>query len=401
MTVYFKLILILAIIISMMKLKISMGISLIFSSLIIGFLFFESFVEIPLAFISSVTSYATVKTVLIVYGVLLLSHVMKERQVDRMIGGLTRIFRNIKYAIIIPPMLLGLLPMPGGAMLPAAIIDSLGTPLKLSPEMKTYINYWFRHIWEYFWPLYPGLILTASIVRLPIKSIMIHQFYLTILAFVIGLTVISFIKEKALNEGQRDARSGIISLARSIFPIVVMIVLIMATPLSEEIVVLGVTVLYLALTKMTLKKKLLSFFKSFSADSILLIIGVMIFKDFLIHSKALDFLANGMDGRALSVYALLVLMPFTMGLLTGINQAYVGIALPIAVPLIVSAGGVDFARLTLFYASGFAGVLLSPVHLCLSLTKEYYKANWGPIYRILAPSVIPILLLPILADLIF
>jgi hypothetical protein len=35
------------------------------------------------------------------------------------------------------------------------------------------------------------------------------------------------------------------------------------------------------------------------------------------------------------------------------------------------------------YAGGFAGILLSPVHLCLIVTKQYFKADFKKIYKIL------------------
>jgi len=38
----------------------------------------------------------------------------------------------------------------------------------------------------------------------------------------------------------------------------------------------------------------------------------------------------------------------------------------------------------LAYASGFVGCLLSPVHLCLVLSREYFRANLGRSYRLLA-----------------
>jgi hypothetical protein len=31
-------------------------------------------------------------------------------------------------------------------------------------------------------------------------------------------------------------------------------------------------------------------------------------------------------------------------------------------------------------------MLLSPLHLCLALTKDYFQAQWGPLYRMLVPS---------------
>jgi hypothetical protein len=41
----------------------------------------------------------------------------------------------------------------------------------------------------------------------------------------------------------------------------------------------------------------------------------------------------------------------------------------------------------LAFAAGFIGVLLSPVHLCLALTRDYFHADWAPLYRLLLPSV--------------
>jgi len=37
-------------------------------------------------------------------------------------------------------------------------------------------------------------------------------------------------------------------------------------------------------------------------------------------------------------------------------------------------------------AGGFLGVMCSPMHLCLSMTRVYFKASWGPVYRLIAPS---------------
>ncbi|MCP4220326.1 MAG: DUF401 family protein, partial [bacterium] len=36
----------------------------------------------------------------------------------------------------------------------------------------------------------------------------------------------------------------------------------------------------------------------------------------------------------------------------------------------------------------FAGILASPVHLCLVLTNEYFKSSLSKVYRYLAPPVL-------------
>jgi hypothetical protein len=35
----------------------------------------------------------------------------------------------------------------------------------------------------------------------------------------------------------------------------------------------------------------------------------------------------------------------------------------------------------------FSGILLSPLHLCLALTREYYSAEWGELYKRIVPAV--------------
>jgi hypothetical protein len=51
----------------------------------------------------------------------------------------------------------------------------------------------------------------------------------------------------------------------------------------------------------------------------------------------------------------------------------------------VSGGGAP-ANMSFAFTAGFIGVLLSPVHLCLVLTREYFKADLWGIYRKTIPS---------------
>ncbi|MEO0226196.1 MAG: DUF401 family protein, partial [candidate division WOR-3 bacterium] len=59
----------------------------------------------------------------------------------------------------------------------------------------------------------------------------------------------------------------------------------------------------------------------------------------------------------------------------------------IIAPLIVNSR-MELPYIMFTYTSGFAGVLLSPLHLCLNLTREYYRADYAGIYRYLFPSVV-------------
>ena len=61
------------------------------------------------------------------------------------------------------PAVVGLLPMPGGALFSAPLVDDCDPGKSVDPVIKGRINYWFRHIWEYWWPLYAGVLLAAEL----------------------------------------------------------------------------------------------------------------------------------------------------------------------------------------------------------------------------------------------
>jgi len=39
------------------------------------------------------------------------------------------------------------------------------------------------------------------------------------------------------------------------------------------------------------------------------------------------------------------------------------------------------------FVGAFSGVLLSPMHLCLALTQDYFGATWGGLYKRIVPAV--------------
>ncbi len=82
------------------------------------------------------------------------------------------------------------------------------------------------------------------------------------------------------------------------------------------------------------------------------------------------------------------LVLFLGTLLTGVNHAYVGISFPILLPIFGSENP-DMVLVLFAYVSGFVGILLSPAHLCLVLTLDFFKADLRDVYKILLwPTVV-------------
>jgi len=124
----------------------------------------------------------------------------------------------------------------------------------------------------------------------------------------------------------------------------------------------------------------------FSPRIALLTAMLMVFKRILETSGALDAVAGVVDPAGFSGYVLLFAAPFLVALLTGVNQAFVAITFPLLVP-IVGTGTPDPFLALFAYISGFTGILISPAHLCLALTADYFKADLRDVYRLLAGPV--------------
>ncbi|NIN01124.1 MAG: DUF401 family protein [candidate division Zixibacteria bacterium] len=73
------------------------------------------------------------------------------------------------------------------------------------------------------------------------------------------------------------------------------------------------------------------------------------------------------------------------------TSAFVGISYAVLFSFL-SPNGVNYGYMMLAYGAGFAGVMLSPVHLCLVVTKSYFKASFAETYRMLLPASVILVL---------
>ena len=95
-----------------------------------------------------------------------------------------------------------------------------------------------------------------------------------------------------------------------------------------------------------------------------------------------------MQNIGLPPVVLIAALPFLINLTTGYGSSAAGIAFPLLVPYIVTGSGIQYGALILAIVSGNVGQLLSPAHLCLVLSIEYFKARFSSVYRYLIPLAI-------------
>ena len=125
-------------------------------------------------------------------------------------------------------------------------------------------------------------------------------------------------------------------------------------------------------------------------NTVVLIAGIMIFKRMLQATGAIMVIPGLFTELGIHPLVILFSIPFLIGMLTGVNSAVVGIGFPVLLPFIVVQGEVNLNYAMFAFVGGYMGHMISPIHLCLVVTNDYFKADVGKIYKILILPLIVI-----------
>ena len=363
------------------------------------------------AALAGVTGETTVYLALIVVTILVLSDVMsKTGQTERLMGVLAAYIRHPRLRLVFFPVLIGLLPMPGGAVFSAPMVESAALNMQIDERRKTLINYWFRHVWEISWPLYPGLILASSLAGVPITHIVAYAWIGMPLMVALGWFfflrpgVLPLPPEAYETDETLVRRHG--QLFRLGLPYLIAIVgalgleMLIASAFPEWPFELGVvTALALSILCALLQNRVapgMVFRLVFSGSvvkMIAIIISIFVFKEVLQRAGAVEELAR-MAGGDVALFASAVFLPFVVGVIAGINVAYVGAAFPLMLGLLRTMGmeSQTMAYVMLALVVGFAGVMVSPMHICFVLTCQYFGESLArPWRRLVLPCTLLLL----------
>ena len=381
-----KLLIVFALIIVLIWRKWELGYIMLIASFLLGVLFGQNVIDILKSFIQATIDLTTLELLGIIVLIYLLSNTLdRTESLKHMVDSLGGLIRDNRIVLVIPPVLMGLLPMPGGAMFSAPMVEKVGSKMGLSGEEKTFINFWFRHIWEYTFPLYPGIILLAAILEVPIQKISLSQAPLTLAAIfagiVFGLMRLARVEQNFV--AKKDYPYNLRKLFLNIWPILAIIVAVLFFKLRIIIALLGAVIVWIGINRLKFWVIAEEIKKSLPINALILIVSIMIFKRMLEVTGAISVLPETFASFGISPIIIVFFIPFFIGLLTGVTVAFVGVAYPILLPFIVN-GSPNLHYSAFAFAAGFAGVLLSPVHLCLVLTRDYWKADFGQVYKYMA-----------------
>jgi len=371
-----------AAILILLRLKVHPGFAVFAGSLVVSLLVLPVS-DTPSLMWQSLSEQQTIRLLIVVTSALTLSSLMEEKG---LLARLATAMESIgaRLAIHLVPAVIGLVPMPAGALVSATASQGLARRLGLNPEQGTFINYWFRHIWEFSIPVYPAIVVASAVLSIPLLSVTKTLCPMTALAIVSGAVVSYAILRKTPGSKGKPTRNMAYNLLKAAWPILLLVALVLFG--LDAMIAFPLTLVLLAgqqRARWPELKKALRY--GFNPRILLLLYAIMLYKAAIESSNAAGVLISDMQAVGLPALVVMAALPLLMGLATGYSVAAIGITLPLLVPYIDTGLGISSPALLLAYVSGMMGVLLSPLHLCLILSAEYFKANLARVYKYILP----------------
>jgi integral membrane protein (TIGR00529 family) len=305
--------------------------------------------------------------------------------------------KNSKIISSVLPAIIGFLPVAGGALMSAPIVDTETEKLKLTREKKTYVNLWFRHTIFPVYPISQLLITTAALTNIPMFLIILRQIPVVIVMVIVGYFIafwkVSDVKSQENNE-ESMLSSNLQSFLISFSPILTTIVVVISLGLAGlnlsqrgfDVLIatlFGILVL-IAISKPN-SKVLAKPLKNKGIYGVTFAVyGAFLLRNVVKAAGVSEIFKAFVTNGNINTVAILTIIPSILGFLTGSPLAGVSISVSIMEGVIQFLPNVA----SLIYMSAYLGYIIAPTHLCFTFTADYFKCSMSKAYKYVIPSFV-------------
>ncbi|KXA91307.1 hypothetical protein AKJ57_01690 [candidate division MSBL1 archaeon SCGC-AAA259A05] len=378
-------------IVSLVKIGKRFGLSMLLAAMVLTAFSLEhmSISEVFSVFRAAVVDLDTIGFAIGVLFIGILANSMKETgEIEGIIGNLRSIMPRQGILASIPAVF-GLLPVPGGALMSAPMVDEEGEHMKISKATRAFFNLWFRHVGFLVFPLAPPLLLLAGEAEVGLHWLILIQVPIFLLSVLVGIFLLwgevrknNQFKEKEANLPEAEASPLLGDFSPIIVSVVLFLLFSYLTPLSfylSLVVSLPVGIAVSFSVKKVSEKSVYQVLKEgISLDLPLAVLGIMVFREVVLSSGLRDTLADIFLGSFLPLPVLILLISFLLGFSMGHNLGAVGVSYAVLASVISG----NLPLIALVYVSSFFGYLISPIHLCVVVSYEYFDPNLGDFYKL-------------------
>lgn len=365
------------------------GFVLLLTGLIIGIASGQGLIGAWRNFIAIPTSPATVKTIIVVLQVGVLSTLMKHYGVlDKLVAAFENVFSSAKTVIMLLPTAFGMLAVPGGAQLSSPFVHKLGESMGISVEKRAAVNLTFRHL-NYF-------ILPTSASMIVFSNLAPHVSLYRLIALNVGFIVLMLITSYLLY--LRDAPTAEIPATgrrlAGLRDIVIYLSPIYLIPLLNgilgiEMYLCGFISLLLIFVAWGIKSPATYcrvFCQGVNLKTLVTLLGIYYIQNTVRNLSGImgAFQAMFLQTSGLTILLVIAAATLLFGLTTGLSYLPQGILIPLLIGLGLPAAE-ELIYCFFIYTWSFLGYFFSPLHLCQVLTLHQMGGDIAKLDRLYIP----------------
>lgn len=327
----------------------------------------------------------TINIILSFYFITILQHMLEKRfRLKHAHEALNSIFNNRRINVSIAPSIIGLLPSAGALTICGSMVsDSCDN--YLDAEEKTIVTSFFRHIPESFLPTYSSILIAITLSGVNMGGFVIAMTPMVLVLFALGYVFL--LKDLPKDTGypeSKDKKSAFIKLVKSLWTIVLTVVIILAFNLPVYLVTPFVIFLNFFADKFTIKEFSPMFLTAIEKVIIFNTILIMMFKDIITYTGVINLLPDFFGQLPISLSLVFALIFFFGTIISG-SKAIIALCMPMAMSTVPDAG---LPLVVLLMCFSYAAMQVSPTHVCLFIATEYFGTSMGSLVRRTIPIIL-------------
>jgi integral membrane protein (TIGR00529 family) len=320
-------------------------------------------------------------------------------------GAIARLIKSLQSffskggTIGLIPAIYGLMPVPGGALFSAPVVDEEGKKFNIEKNQKNFFNIWFRHIWFPVYPISYSIVVMADLANVDIYSLIGANLISFATMILIGYIILRFILRKE-NKGKpsrsvEDGKSfhGFVFILPPIIPVFFSALTVVGIPRNIAFIIgiIAAMLLLYVLSDSTFKQFFMYLKNAATIKFALIIFAIMIFREIFEVSGINTAIFSLFNQLPVPPLIIVILIPFFLSLLTGYILSGITLSFVLIEPLFTLTSLPIVVLSSIFFMSAFVGYLISPLHLCNVLSSEYLKTDTTRMYRLFIPAALVLL----------
>jgi hypothetical protein len=390
----------LAVLITLLRLKVKIGLSMLLSACLLALLLRLWPQDIALALadewqskpLTQTTGYLFISLTALLLLVNVIGAAMEDIGLSkRLVPAMQDLFKSRRFALALIPLMMGMLPTPGGIMLSAPMVRDAGDKIGVERSRLAAINFFFRHQWEPVWPLFPVIPLVQSLLGVSALRLFSYHIILTGAGILSGVVVLLMFgippKQPGHLQEKRHIGHNLLDFLHAFWPIAFTAGLYVAFDVPPAVGIFLAIIGLFMIHKVPRRRWGYIFKAAREPDMVLLVFGALFFKLNLQASGAIGSVVEFLTIAHVPVGLLLFLLPMLVSFSTGVTVPTVAITYPFLIAFIGTGSDAKMGLECLAFSGLLFGLWLTPVHLCVSLSASFFQTSLLKIIsKLLLPS---------------